>query len=80
MSEYEIKHVMIATGSPHANGQVERVNRVIVPMLSKLVSEENSKVWNRVLPEIEFALNNTVSKRAKQRVICYLEWINEEKL
>lgn len=31
-----VTHVKVATASPQANGQVERVNRVLTPMLSKL--------------------------------------------
>lgn len=42
--EYDFKHISIATGSSHANGQVERANRVIVPMISKLISDDTSKV------------------------------------
>jgi len=57
---------MVVTGSPHANEQVERVNLVVVPIISKLVSEENAKVWNKVLPEIEFALSNSVSKATRE--------------
>lgn len=37
--ERDIKHILIATGSPQSNGQVERVNRVLIPMLSKLVDK-----------------------------------------
>jgi len=36
MGEYNIKHIEIATGSPQANGQVERVNRILGPMIAKL--------------------------------------------
>jgi len=34
VKEESIEHVLIATGTPRANGQVERVNRVITPMLN----------------------------------------------
>jgi len=58
----EVKHVKIATGSPQANGQVERINRIIKPMLGKLSDENQKGNWTHVLGDIEFALNNTVSR------------------
>jgi len=57
-----IKHILIATGSPQANGQVERINRVIKPMLGKLIEDSSAKNWTSTLGEIEFALNNTISR------------------
>jgi len=38
-----IKHILVATGSLQSNGQVERVNRVLIPMLSKIVNKEEGK-------------------------------------
>lgn len=57
-----IQHILIATGSPKANGQVERVNRVLGPMLGKLVDNSSAKYWYKVLGDVEFALNNSVNK------------------
>ena len=54
-----VKHVLIAVGNPRANGQVERYNRVITPMLAKLAETPNK--LDRVIDNVEFALNNTVS-------------------
>lgn len=31
-----IKHVLITTGVPRSNGQVKRINRIIIPLFSKL--------------------------------------------
>ena len=59
-----IKHVLNATASPKSNGQVERYNRSLVPVLSKLV--EVYKIdWDRLLPEVEFLLNNTINRSIK---------------
>jgi len=44
-----IQHILIAVNTPRANGQVERFNRTIAPMLAKL-SETPSK-WDRVLSD-----------------------------
>jgi len=37
MLEFDIKHMKTATGSPQPNGQVERINRSLGPMIAKLV-------------------------------------------
>lgn len=59
MSEMNVKHVKVATGSPQANGQVERYNRILAPALGKLYT---GKDWHKSLDEIEFAINNTVNR------------------
>lgn len=41
LEENDIQHIKIATFSPEANGQVERVNRSLGPMIAKLISTEN---------------------------------------
>lgn len=56
----EIIHVLIAVGRPRANGQVERFNRSITPMLAKLCSTPDK--WDRVLERIEYSLNNTMCR------------------
>lgn len=62
MDGKNIKHTLIATGSPQANGQVERINRVLAPILAKLSDSENKKYWYNVLPKAEFCINNTINK------------------
>jgi len=57
-----IRRVLIATGSPQSNGQVERVNRVLVPMLGKIVNKEEGKQWYKLLYEVEYAVNNTKNR------------------
>lgn len=59
LEEENVKHILIATGCPWANGQVERFNRSIRPMLAKL--SESPALWNKVLCDVEFAINNTVN-------------------
>ncbi|XP_055913761.1 uncharacterized protein LOC129947273 [Eupeodes corollae] len=59
--KYDIKHVKIATSSPQSNGQVERINRCLTPMLSK-ECEIDSGIWVKSLQKVEFALNNTENK------------------
>ena len=62
MEENSIQHVKVATGSPQANGQVERVNRSIGPMIAKLVRPEENIFWDMVLEKVEHSLNNTVHR------------------
>lgn len=64
--ENDIKHVKIATGSPQANGQIERVNRVVTPMLAKITDSSVGDHWYKMLEEIEYALNNTIHKTTKE--------------
>lgn len=52
-----VSHVLIVTGTPRANGQVERFNRVISPMLAKECEKGDN--WCDQLPKVEFSINNT---------------------
>ncbi|KAH0818269.1 hypothetical protein GEV33_004522 [Tenebrio molitor] len=55
-----IQLVLIATGTPQSNGQIERINRSLTPMLAKLV--ETTDKWDRLLGEVEFAFNNSINR------------------
>lgn len=61
----QVEHVKVATASPQANGQVERVNRVLTPMISKSVEPVRQSDWPQLLTRVEFALNNTVHSTTK---------------
>jgi len=76
MLEFDVKHMKIATGSPQANGQVERVNRSLGPMIAKLVQPEKGIYWDTVIDKVEHVLNNTQHRSIKQtpsRVLFGLE-------
>lgn len=60
-----IAHIKNATASPQANGQIERVNRVLTPMLGKMTEIKNQSNWSRILNQVEFALNNSISQTTK---------------
>jgi len=55
---------LIAAGSPQANGQVERYNRIIKAMLSKSLYEKGQN-WNVLLDKIQFFINNTYNRSIK---------------
>lgn len=57
LSVNNIEQVLVATGSPQANGQVERINRIFTPMCAKLANE---KAWHSTLGDVEHVMNNSV--------------------
>ncbi|XP_062538327.1 uncharacterized protein LOC134206613 [Armigeres subalbatus] len=61
VNDHGIRHQLVATACPQANGQIERYNRTLIPLLSKLV-EERSQDWDTVLVEAEFLLNNSFNR------------------
>jgi len=58
----EIKHSMITTGLPRANGQVERINRTIIPILTKLSLDDPTK-WYKHVSSLQQILNSTYQRR-----------------
>ena len=65
LSENHIRHILIATGSPQANGQVERINRTMAPMLAKLTDNKSGLQWYKILKSVEYSINNTVNRSTK---------------
>jgi len=49
LAERNIGHIKVATCAPQANGQVERVNRVLKPMLGKLSNPTNQDDWYKLI-------------------------------
>lgn len=52
---------MITTGLPRANGQIERINRTIIPVLTKLSINEPTK-WFRHVSKVQQTLNATYQR------------------
>ncbi|GFX95030.1 hypothetical protein TNCV_3046621 [Trichonephila clavipes] len=63
LNTYHIDHLgPLATSSlPRANGQVERINRTIIPVLSKM-SEDDPTKWFKHVPSLQEALNSTFQR------------------
>lgn len=59
--EEGIEHLLIATGVPRGNGQVERMHRIIVPMLAKFCMED-PKSWYKHVRRVQTMINSTVSR------------------
>lgn len=56
-----IQHITITTGLPRGNGQVERIHRIIIPMLTKLCIEDPA-VWYKNIGRVQRALNSTYQR------------------
>ncbi|GFW16498.1 hypothetical protein TNCV_2351221 [Trichonephila clavipes] len=63
LNTYHIDHLgPLATSSlPRANGQVERINRTIIPVLSKM-SEDDPTKWFKHVPSLQEVLNSTFQR------------------
>lgn len=60
-SKENIQHHLITTGLPRANGQVERLNQVIISVLSKL-SIDNPSHWYKHVNELQQTINSTYQR------------------
>lgn len=56
-----IQHVLVTTAVPRGNGQVERVNRTLIPLLTKLTSPKPED-WYKHLDKAQTYLNYTPSR------------------
>lgn len=75
INNHGIIHIKIATASPKSNGQIERTNRDLTPILSKLTDLKNK--WNKNLPLVEFAINNTFCSSTKRSPSMLLFGVNQ---
>lgn len=57
----KIQHVTTTTGIARGNGQVERINGIIVPILTKL-SIDNPQNWYKHIHRLQRSLNSTISR------------------
>ena len=60
-TEPNIKHNKITTGLPRANKQVERINSIIIPVLTQL-SLKNPFQWYKDVDELQQTLNLTFQR------------------
>ena len=56
-----IQHIKITTGVPRGNGQVERVHRTIISVLTKMCIE-NPALWYRHVSRLQRSLNSTFQR------------------
>ncbi|GFS56360.1 retrovirus-related Pol polyprotein from transposon 17.6 [Trichonephila clavipes] len=62
--EENIQHLQIATGVPRGNGQVERIPRTLIPVLTKLSLDDLTK-WYKYVDRLQRVLNSTISRSTK---------------
>ncbi|GIY69837.1 hypothetical protein CEXT_379901 [Caerostris extrusa] len=63
-TEEGIQHLQIATGVPRGNGQIERIHRTLIPVLTKLSLEDATK-WYRYVDKLQRILNSTTNRSKK---------------
>lgn len=56
-----IVHITITTGVPRGNGQVERMNRTIIPVFAKLSADEPTK-WFKYTDRVQRAINSSYQR------------------
>lgn len=61
-----IKHTLNSTQRPQANGQVERINRFLIPMLTTAVTSGEHQNLNAHLAEVQRCVNWAPSKSARR--------------
>lgn len=66
LEKKNVVHTKNATASPQANGQVERVNRVLKSMLGKLSEPIDHADWSNRLLAVEYAMNNSKHSTTKE--------------
>lgn len=59
-TEIGVKVVYNATGTPRANGQVERYNRTVLSALAASTDEEDT--WDQNIPRIRLGINSSTNK------------------
>ncbi|GFW18608.1 integrase catalytic domain-containing protein [Trichonephila clavipes] len=62
--EENIQHLQIATGVPRGDGQVERIHRTLIPVLTKLSLDDSTK-WYKYVDRLQRILNSTISRSTK---------------
>ncbi|GFX97000.1 transposon Tf2-9 polyprotein [Trichonephila clavipes] len=53
-----------ATGVPRGNGQVERIHRTLIPVLTRLSLDDSTK-WYKYVDRLQRILNSTISRSTK---------------
>ncbi|GFU68218.1 hypothetical protein TNCV_39281 [Trichonephila clavipes] len=62
--EENIQHLQIATGVPRGNGQVERIHRNLIPVLTKLSLDDSTK-WYKYVDRLQRILNSIICRSTK---------------
>ncbi|GFS67514.1 integrase catalytic domain-containing protein [Trichonephila clavipes] len=63
-TEEKIQNLQITTGVPRGNGQVERIHRTLIPVLTKLSIDDPTK-WYKFVDRFQRILNGTSNRSTK---------------
>ncbi|GFU28921.1 hypothetical protein TNCV_470531 [Trichonephila clavipes] len=63
-TEEKIQNLQITTGVPRGNGQVERIHRTLIPVLTKLSIDDSTK-WYKFVDRLQRILNSTSNRSTK---------------
>lgn len=82
--KYDIQHILNATATPRANGQVERYHRTLLHSL-KTMSDHDQAKWENMCPKIQWTLNSlpqSVTKVSPHELLYgfKLRTLDEDKL
>jgi len=56
-----IEHVLTTTGVPRGNGQVEQLNRTLIPLVTKLAAPKPGE-WHKYIDAVQQCLNTTLQR------------------
>ncbi|KAH0818604.1 hypothetical protein GEV33_004187 [Tenebrio molitor] len=65
-NEYEIEHTKVAVATPRANGQVERLNSMILTCTATRTTDVEGTNWDENLFEVQWSINNSVHSVTKR--------------
>ncbi|GFY47036.1 transposon Tf2-6 polyprotein [Trichonephila inaurata madagascariensis] len=63
-TEENIQNLQITSGVPRGNGQVERIHRTLIPVLTKLLIDDPTK-WYKFVDQLQRVLNSTFNRCTK---------------
>lgn len=64
--DYFIQHIKIAAGAPRANGQIERVNAMILSGLATSTHDIEASDWDERLLDVQAAINSSEHRVTRQ--------------
>ncbi|GFW30761.1 uncharacterized protein TNCV_4088811 [Trichonephila clavipes] len=68
--EENIQHLQIATGVPRGNGQVERIHRTLIPVLTKLSLDDSTKCCQVIYSQFGLAIHQNDHQARRRFVEC----------
>lgn len=63
-AENDINHVLITTGLPRSNGQIERINSIVISVLTKISLKDPQK-WYKHVDHVQQVINSTYQRSIK---------------